>query len=134
MNLVVFVISHPIGGLYSLKVLIIDDNEEITSTLKRYLELEDFEVTVSNDGRNGLNLIKNGNFDKILLDLAMPEFSGVDVLEQLQENHDAKQNVILFTASSISDEEIKKLLTMGASACIKKPIKMPELVQTLRAR
>lgn len=134
MNLAVCMNFLPIGGYHNLKVLIIDDNEEITSTLKRYLELEDFEVTVSNDGRNGLNLIKNGNFDKVLLDLAMPEFSGADVLEGLQGNHDTKQKIILFTASSISDEEIKKLLEMGASACIKKPIKMPELVQTLKTK
>lgn len=133
MNLAAYVASHPIGG-FRLKVLVVDDNEEITSTLKRYLELEDFEVTISNDGRNGLNLIKNGNFDKILLDLAMPEFSGVDVLEELQGNFDVKQKVILFTASSISDEEIKELLAKGASTCIKKPIKMPELVQTLRTK
>lgn len=118
-----------------MKILVIDDNDEITSMLKRYLELEDFQITVSNDGRNGLNLIKNGNFDKILLDLAMPEFSGVDVLEDLQKNnHVKKQKVILFTASSITEDEIKRLISMGAFACIKKPVKMPELVQFLKTK
>ncbi len=118
-----------------MKVLIIDDNEEITSMLRRYMDLEGIHVTISNDGRNGLNLIKNGNFDKILLDLAMPEFSGVDVLEDLHKNnHMDKQKIILFTASSISDEEIKKLLDMGAFACIRKPVKMPELVQFLQTK
>lgn len=117
-----------------MRLLVIDDNDEITSMLKRYLELENIEVVISNDGRNGLNLIKNGKFDKILLDLAMPEFSGVDVMQELQKsNHTSKEKIILFTASSISDEEIKKLLAMGASACIRKPIKMPELVQILQS-
>ncbi len=118
-----------------MKVLIIDDNKEITTMLKRYLELEDFEVVISNDGKNGLNLIKNASFDKVLLDLAMPEFSGVDVLEELQKsNYMNKQKVFLFTASSISEEEIKKLLAMGASACIKKPVKIPVLVQILQSK
>lgn len=118
-----------------MKILVIDDNDEITSMLKRYLELEDFQVTISNDGRNGLNLIKNGQYDKILLDLAMPEFSGIDVLEDLQKNnHMNKQKIILFTASSITQEEINRLLSMGVFACIKKPVKMPELVQFLQTK
>ncbi|MFB5598591.1 MAG: response regulator, partial [Nitrosopumilaceae archaeon] len=74
MILILYLWHVLLGGFHNLKLLVIDDNEEITSMLKRYLELEDFEIVISNDGRNGLNLIKNGNFDKILLDLAMPEF------------------------------------------------------------
>ncbi len=117
-----------------MKILLVDDNEEITQMLSKYLSLEKFDVTVANDGRNGLQLIKNQRFDFVLLDLAMPEFSGIDVLESLaKDGLINKQKIILFTASSITEQEEKRLMRLGIHSCIRKPIKMPSLLQILQS-
>ncbi|MGI0059935.1 MAG: response regulator, partial [Nitrosotalea sp.] len=69
-----------------MRVLLIDDNESITEMMAKYLTGKGYECTVSNDGRNGLTLIEQEKFNVILLDLAMPEFTGVDVIDHLHKN------------------------------------------------
>jgi len=115
-----------------LHILLVDDNKEITTMLAKYLKSSGHEVSVANDGRNGLNMIMNNKFDVVLLDIAMPEFSGKDVLESLEkENKIKNQKIILFTASSKSDEEISELIKKGAHSCLKKPIDPDELLNYL---
>jgi DNA-binding response OmpR family regulator len=57
-----------------MKLLVIDDNKDITDVMMVYSESKGLDCTVINDGNDGLNLIRDNNdFDLILLDLAMPE-------------------------------------------------------------
>jgi len=59
-------------------------------------------------------MLQDGTFDIVLLDLAMPEFSGFDVLEGMKkEGIIDKAKIVLLTASSITDQEIEKLLKPG---------------------
>ena len=69
-----------------MKVLIVDDNEELTGAVKDLLDGIGIECKVKNEGEEGLNeiLTKKGTYDLILLDMAMPQFSGYDVLERLK--------------------------------------------------
>ena len=79
--------------------------------------------SVVNDGRSGLNLIENKTFDAIILDLAMPDFSGSDIVDALYKSGKIKnQNIVTLTASSISDEVESTLKSKGVSLCLKKPI------------
>lgn len=116
-----------------MKILIVDDNESITDALAKYLTLKGFEVSVSNGGRNGLSLIQNHEFDAILLDIAMPEFSGIDIIEALERDSQLKdQKIILFTASTISKDEMHELLQKeGIHTCINKPVRLAEILQVL---
>ena len=118
--------------MLALHILLIDDNKEITTMLAKYLKSSSHEVSVSNDGRNGLNMIINNKFDVVLLDLAMPEFSGTDIIESLaKENKLKNQKIILFTASSKHEDEISELIKKGAHSCLKKPIDPDELLNYL---
>jgi len=118
--------------VYHMKVLVVDDNAEITDMLSDFLSLSGMEVIVCNDGKMGLDLIFEGNYDKVLLDLAMPEFSGMDVLEQLkQKKFQNMSKIFIFTASSVTEAEIQRLLSTGVNSCIMKPVRMPELIKKL---
>ena len=87
---------------------------------------------MSNDGRNGLSLIEHQDFDAVLLDLAMPEFTGVDVVNSLAQSGKIKEKkIILFTASSIGSKEVDDLLQKGVYACIKKPAKLDVILKTI---
>ena len=107
----------------SLEILIIDDNEQITKMLTTFLELKEHKCTVANDGKEGLSIIKENKHDVVLLDLAMPEFDGYSVIKDLEENGLIKdQKIIVFTASTITQEELDELVDRGASSYILKPI------------
>ena len=116
-----------------MKILLIDDNVNITSMLSKYLKLKEIDCDISNDGRNGLELIKHGKYDAILLDISMPEVSGHDVINELEKTGKLKSNkIILFTASSITNDEIEKLKIRGVNACLKKPVQLQNLLDVLK--
>jgi len=106
-----------------LNILIIDDNEQITKMLTTFLELKNHNCTITNDGRRGLSLIEEEKFDVVLLDLAMPEFDGYAVINALESKDLLKSSkIIVFTASTISQQELDKLVSRGVNSYILKPI------------
>ena len=116
----------------SLEILIIDDNEQITKMLTTFLELKEHKCTVANDGKEGLMIIKESRHDVILLDLAMPEFDGFSVIKDLEENNMLKDHkVIVFTASTITEEELDVLVDRGVSSYILKPIDIDLLLSKI---
>ncbi len=116
----------------SLEILIIDDNEQITKMLTTFLELKEHKCTVTNDGKEGLAVIKENRHDVILLDLAMPEFDGFAIIKDLEENKMLKDHkVIVFTASTITEEELDGLVNRGVSSYILKPIDIDLLLSKI---
>jgi DNA-binding response OmpR family regulator len=116
----------------SLEILIIDDNEQITKMLTTFLELKEHKCTVANDGKEGLAIIKENRHDVILLDLAMPEFDGFAVIKDLEENNMLKDHkVIVFTASTITEDELDVLVNRGVSSYILKPIDIDLLLSKI---
>jgi DNA-binding response OmpR family regulator len=111
-----------------MKLLVIDDSKDITDVMMVYSESKGLDCTVINDGIDGLNLIRDNNdFDLILLDLAMPEFSGSDVIKSLKtENLLERRNIIVFTASS-DQKVLEEIGKSGVKAIFKKPFSVDEL-------
>lgn len=114
-----------------MNILGIDDNEDILKLLDTVLTSKGHDFTQAVNGKDGLKLIEEQNFDAILLDLAMPEFSGIDVIESLKKDNRIKdQKIILFTASSATDKEIDALLQYdGIKSCIRKPVDINVLIK-----
>lgn len=110
-------------------VLIIDDNERITNMLTMFLDSQNFNCTIANDAKEGLNLIENKSYDVVLLDLAMPDFNGYDIIDSLEEKKILDKNkIIIFTASNISEKELRKLVKRGIHSYILKPVDIDELL------
>jgi len=125
--------SSSLGAPVS-RVLIIDDNEDITELIKDYLETEDIECKIINRGIDGLDEIrkKDRYYNVILLDLAMPEFSGLDVFNKLKEENLLKSNnVIIFTASSTQNGEINDMMKRGAKYILRKPSSIAEILDVV---
>ncbi len=115
-----------------MKILGIDDNEDLLSLCEIALTSDGHEYTGINNGRDGVNAIKNEKFDMVLLDLSMPDFSGVDVVDALvKEGLMKKQKVVIFTASSATEKEYTPLLEKGAHSIIKKPLDVDVLLETI---
>jgi DNA-binding response OmpR family regulator len=91
-----------------LRILLVEDNKDITETISFYCQSEDIDCNVINQGKKALDSIRHQKFDLILLDVVMPEFSGLDVIKSLKEERVIEsRNIVIFTASSdqtVSDE------------------------------
>ncbi len=115
-----------------LDILIIDDNEQITKMLTAFLELKNHKCTVANDGKQGLALIHENKHDVVLLDLAMPEFDGYSVIKALESKDLLKNNkIIVFTASTITQDELDRLVSRGVTSYILKPIDIDLLLSKI---
>ena len=116
-----------------MKLLLIDDNKDITTMFSKYFTHKGHSCTVCNNGHNGLNMITTGQYDVVLLDLAMPEFSGTDVVNSLyQSGKISKLNIVALRASSISSDKEEELQKKGVHSVLKKPIDPDELLDYLR--
>ena len=114
-----------------MKCLIVDDNKEIAELLTKFLTLNGYPCDVSYNGNDGVDKILANNYDFILLDLAMPESSGFDLIESLAKKGKLKsQKIIVMTASSISDEELVQLLRKGMRY-LRKPLDLDRLLEVI---
>jgi DNA-binding response OmpR family regulator len=116
-----------------MKVLLIEDNKDIADMVRLCLESENIVCEATQDGRVGLQSIKEDKFDAILLDLAIPEFSGFDIFRALkEENLLQSNNVLIFTASSVTDQELTGMLSSGAKGVLKKPLSIDDLIEAVQ--
>lgn len=110
------------------KILLIDDNKDITTQISKFLRIKEYECMEANSGQNGLELIFNSKFDFVLLDLSMPEFSGFDVIKQLEDKNLLKTfTLIVLTASQINSETREELHKKNIKI-LEKPIELKELM------
>lgn len=103
------------------KIAIIDDEKDIIDMLDTYLKrkLPDVEITHYIDATMGLEDIKSGRFDLVLLDIMMPKINGMDILSQVKAvNPDVK--IVMMTAFSTQDKVIQ-CLHDGADDYVTKP-------------
>ena len=115
-----------------LNVLIIDDNEQITKMISSFLDMSNHDCTVVNDGKEGLELIKTKQYDSIVLDLAMPEFDGYEILDTIKrEDSSQLSKIIILTASSIPIETVRKFKELGVSSCLQKPVDIHQLLSRI---
>jgi len=115
-----------------MKICLIDDNLSITGMLSKMLRIEGHEVDVQNDSREGLSALENNSYDAVLLDIAMPEFSGIDIINSLNESGKVKEhNIGVITASVVTDAELNHLRESGVQEILKKPVDSDELLAFL---
>ena len=118
---------------YYMKILLIDDNEEITDLFQTTFAAKGYPCEISNDGKEGLELIKKKKHDIVLLDLAIPRFSGIDILNELRQAGPIEDyNIFVFTASVISENAMDDFIKMGVLGCIRKPVRLDELLDTIQ--
>jgi DNA-binding NtrC family response regulator len=112
-------------------VLIVDDESEIRESLETLLQLEGYTVASAASGREGLAQIEERPFDVVLLDLALPDISGMDVLGELRLRN-AQQAVIMVTAYGTVENAVRAM-QFGATNFIQKPWDNEKLLADVRA-
>lgn len=112
------------------RILIIDDERSIRSTLREILEYEQYEVEEAQDGVEGLEKIQSGNFDLVFCDIKMPKMDGLEVLSQLQKNN-SEIPVIMISGHGTVETAVDAT-KLGAFDFISKPPDLNRLLITVR--
>ena len=113
-----------------LRILLVEDEENIRETVKLNFELEGFEVVTAADGRSALRHSQEQHFDVMIVDVMLPEVNGFQVVEQIRLT-DRETPIIFLTAKDQAQDRIQGL-RKGADDYLTKPFVFEELL--LRAR
>ena len=115
------------------KILVVDDDQNICELLRLYIEKENFEVAVANDGRRALELFDSFSPDLILLDWMLPGGSGLQFIKHLKREALTRDiPVVMLTARGEEEDRVRGLET-GADDYITKPFSPKELVARIKA-
>ena len=112
------------------RILIIEDEQAIAELERDYLEIEQFQVDLADNGRSGLEKVQQGIYDLVILDLMLPEINGFDLCKKIREQYNIP--VLMVSAKK---EDIDKIrgLGLGADDYITKPFSPSVLVARVKA-
>jgi two-component system, OmpR family, response regulator ChvI len=112
------------------RILIVDDEEDITLILKKGLEKYGYEIDAFNDPLLALSSFRAGSYDLILLDIRMPKMDGFELYQELQKV-DGKVKVCFMTAFEVYYEALKELFpdTYSSVCFVKKPFSIQDFVE-----
>ncbi len=115
-----------------MKILIVDDDVELVKAVESTLSSVGHDVQFTNEPKEGLNLIREQNYDLVFLDLSMPEFSGIDIIKNLAEDDTIKEKkIVVMTASAMDEEELKHLVDLGVHSILRKPVDIDALLEKI---
>lgn len=111
------------------RVMLVDDNQDFLDSTKDVLEDKGYEVVTADSGEEAIELLKEQDFDVVIMDIKMPGMNGVESFIEMKKIRPGVA-VILITAYSI-DSLIQKALDEGAYSVLKKPLNMNALFTTI---
>jgi DNA-binding response OmpR family regulator len=113
------------------KILLLEDDDILSSTMVKLLELEGFDVTLATNGKEVLDLTYENNYDLYLFDINVPFISGLDILDELRQSGDT--TAAFFITALIDINSISKGFEIGVDDYIKKPFEMDELIIRIKS-
>ena len=116
-----------------MKILHIEDSKPIVESFSKVLIQQGHDYTSSFYGKKGLELIINNDYDLIFLDLTMPNFSGFDILSELDKKRiPEKKNIVIVTASHLPKEDTENLFRNRVKGILYKPVTLKDLLKQVR--
>jgi DNA-binding NtrC family response regulator len=112
-----------------LKVLFVDDEEELVSAVVERLELRAIDAVGATSGDEALHRLREGSFDVVVVDVKMPGIGGIEVLRTINRRHPGVKVILMTGHGSAEDSEIGRRL--GAVAYLQKPVDLEDLLMTI---
>ena len=112
------------------KILLVEDDVDLGNVMKQYLEINDFEINLCRNGKEGLASFKNDTYDLCILDVMMPKIDGFTLARYIRDEDDSVPFIFL-TAKNQKIDRVTGL-KLGADDYITKPFEIDELVLRLR--
>ncbi len=115
-----------------LTVWIVDDDDEMSHAVKLMLELLEFQVHTFRDARTASRQLLAGHRpDVLLLDINMPEVTGIDMLEFVRLRRELKSMPVVMLSSETTDVQVDEAMSLGANGYVFKPVTIDELEAVL---
>ncbi len=114
-----------------MRLLLVEDEKKVASFVARSLQENQYEVDVAETGEKGLELVSGGTYDLILLDIRLPNLSGVEICRQMRDAG-VETPVLMLTARSLVEQRVEGL-DAGADDYLTKPFALAELHARVRA-
>ena len=115
----------------SKRILVVDDDEAIRHLVEAVLKRENYDVDTADGGSDAISKIESSQYDVVVLDLMMPEVSGIDVLKRLPIRDPLIKCVVIMSAASTLS--IAESTTSNVFAILPKPFDIKALVKVVRA-
>lgn len=114
-------------------VWIVDDDDEMSHAVKLMLQLLDSSVEIFRDARSAAKRLLAGERPElIVLDINMPEVTGIDFLEFLRMRDDLKEIPVVMLSSETTDIQVDEAMRIGANAFVFKPVTIEELEEAIQ--
>jgi CheY-like chemotaxis protein len=110
------------------KVLIVDDNADSLAIMRSILENRGYQVYVAASGTEALQVVSTHDLDLVLLDVMMPEMSGIEVLQQIKDNSQTGRLAVILVTAKTHDEDVMVGYQYGADYYITKPFTAKQLL------
>ncbi|MFV2040676.1 MAG: response regulator transcription factor [Candidatus Hydrothermarchaeales archaeon] len=115
------------------KIMVVDDEADITFIIKETLTREGYDVIVANSGKDALEKIRDAAPDLVLLDVMMPDLDGWETCKQIKADEDMKDTIVtMLTVKSEDEDKVKSFDYALADWHINKPIDRKKLVKTVK--
>jgi DNA-binding response OmpR family regulator/anti-sigma regulatory factor (Ser/Thr protein kinase) len=116
-------------------ILLIEDDPQLSENISELLTLNDFAVTLCNDGKKAIDLIKNNaDFDLIISDIVLPNYTGLEILAFVREEIYNKQIPFIFLSAKTELTDIRAGMNMGADDYLTKPFQINDLLHLINLR
>ncbi len=102
-------------------ILIVDDEPNIIMSLEYILKKENYEVHIARDGKEAINIVKESTIDVVLLDIAMSNVDGYQVLSFIRNDTGLKNVKVIFLTAKYIKQDIEKAYSLGVDKYISKP-------------
>ncbi|MCH4886388.1 response regulator transcription factor [Acidaminobacter sp. JC074] len=112
------------------KILVVEDDLDISKAMKLYLHNAGYDVLIANDGKEGLDLFFANDFDMGIIDMMLPGMMGIDLIEKIREK--SEMPILIVSAKSGEIDKIEGL-SVGADDYITKPFSPPELLARVKS-
>lgn len=108
-----------------MKILLIEDDYQLSKAIERFLKIKKYEVEAIDDGEAAIDCIDSSSYDLYIVDINLPNISGLDITKYIRQK-DKKSAIIMITASMEVDNFLKAY-EHGCDECLKKPFHLKEL-------
>src|SRR5699024_9105412 len=112
------------------RILIVEDEENLSRVIQLELQYENYETKVADNGKDALRYMEEESWDLVLLDIMIPQLSGLEVLRRVRKNND-RTPIILLTARDEVHDKVSGL-DLGANDYVTKPFQIEELLARIR--
>lgn len=116
--------------LYSMKILLVEDDIRVSELIQRGLREHELEVTLAFDGISAKKLMQQNNFDLIITDIILPKMDGIDLCKEIRKKN-PHVPIIMLTALGTTDDKLEGF-DSGADDYMVKPFEMRELIARIR--